>query len=130
MNENSRNLTLDGDPQVATEPAQRDTAGGGKVWLWVNWVLALLTVPSAALVMIFALGAVMSTAACSAQQCPELGPHGISFGVLFYGGPVVAAVVIGLSLFTARRRWGIAVPLVGLALLVADVVTLVVTVVQ
>jgi len=130
MNENSRNLTLDDDPQVATEPAQRDTSGGDKAWLWANWVLAVLTVPAAALVMIFALGAVMSTAACSAQQCPDLGPHGISFGVLFYGAPVVAAVVIGLSFFTARARWGIAVPLAGLALLVADVVTLAVTVVQ
>jgi hypothetical protein len=130
MNENSRNLTLDGDPQVATEPAERDTADGGKVWLWVNWVLALLTVPAAALVMIFAIGAVMSTAACSAQQCPDLGPQGISFGVLFYGAPVVSAVVIAASLFTARHRWGIAVPLGGLALLTADVVTLAVTVMQ
>ena len=52
MNENSRNLTLDGDPRVTNEPAQRDTAGGSKGWLWVNWVLALLTVPSAALVII------------------------------------------------------------------------------
>jgi hypothetical protein len=128
MTENSRNLALD-DSRVGNEPAQRD-AGGRTVWLWVNWVLALLTVPAAALVMIFALGAVMSTAACSDQQCPNLGPGGISFGVMFYGAPVVAAIVIVLSFFTARRRWGVAVPLGGLALLVADVVTLALTVVQ
>ncbi|EUA78613.1 hypothetical protein I553_2903 [Mycobacterium xenopi 4042] len=57
----------------------------GRVRLWVNWVLALLTVPAAVVVLIFALGAVMSTAACSDEQCPTLGPGGIGFGVLFYG---------------------------------------------
>ncbi|MDT5174427.1 MAG: hypothetical protein QOG37_1678, partial [Mycobacterium sp.] len=37
----------------------------------VNWALALLTVPAAALIMIFAVGAAMSFAACS-TQCPDL----------------------------------------------------------
>ena len=71
-----------------------------------------------------------STAACSDRQCPNLGPEGIGFGVLFYGAPVVAAVVIILSFFTAKRRRGIAVPLGGLALLVSDVIILALTVVQ
>ena len=96
--------------------------------LWVNWVLALLTVVAAAIVMVFALGAVMSTAACSDQQCPNLGPSGISFDVLFYGAPIVAGLAIVISFFTARRRWGIVVPVCAFALLVADITILAVTV--
>ena len=88
---------------------------------WVNWGLALATVPGAALVMLFALGAVMSTDGCSAQSCPNLGHGGINFGVAFYGAPAVAVLVIIISFFTAKRRWGIAVPLCGWALLIADV---------
>jgi len=87
----------------------------------INWVLALLTVPAAILVMIFAVGAAMSVAACSAAQCPHLGPSGLVYGILFYGAPVVAAVSIIVSFFTALRRWGFVVPLFGLALLLADV---------
>ncbi|OBJ52423.1 hypothetical protein A9W95_20395 [Mycobacterium sp. 1423905.2] len=86
----------------------------------LNWVLALLTVPAAILVMIFAVGAAMSVAACSAAQCPHLGPSGLLYGVLFYGAPVVAVLTIVASFFTAKRRWGVIVPLVGIALLVAD----------
>lgn len=86
----------------------------------VNWVLAALTVPAAALIMIFAVGAAMSMAACSAAQCPDLGPGGVLYGVLFYGAPVVAGVTIILSFFTALRRRGWIVPVVALALLAAD----------
>src|SRR5579875_2096471 len=92
---------------AATEPAvRRDAGGDSRLRLWVNWVLALLTIPAAAVVLVFTLGAVMSTAGCSAGQCPNLGPAGISFGVLFYGAPIVAALAIVISIFTARRRWG------------------------
>jgi hypothetical protein len=103
---------------------------GKRLRLWVNWVLALLTGVGAAGVMFFSFGAVMSTAACSDKQCPTLGPRGISFDVLFYGAPVVAALTIVISIFTARRRWGIAVPICALALLIADVTILAVTVAQ
>jgi hypothetical protein len=89
---------------------------------WVNWGLALATVPGAALVMLFALGAVMSTDGCSDRSCLNLGRGGINFGVAFYGAPAVAVVVIIISFFTAKRRWGIAIPLCGWALLIADVV--------
>lgn len=112
---------------TGTEPA---TGSERRVHVWVNWVLALLTVPAAAVVLIFALGAVMSTAGCSAGQCPNLGPGGISFGVLFYGAPIVAALTIVISIFTARRRWGIAVPLCALALLAADIAVVAATVAQ
>ncbi|KZS69743.1 hypothetical protein A4G29_01290 [Mycobacterium kansasii] len=87
----------------------------------VNWVLALLTVPAAALVMVFAIGAAMSMAACSGAQCPDLGPNGLVYGVLLYGAPVVAASTLIVSFFTASRRRGFVVPLCALALLVADI---------
>jgi hypothetical protein len=120
MNANNSNVTFDNRSHSATEPAQ----GEGRsphVWPWVNWALALATVPAAALVMLFALGAVMSTDGCSDHSCPNLGNGGIDFGVAFYGAPVVAFVVILISFFTAKRRGGVVVPLCGWALLVADV---------
>jgi hypothetical protein len=120
MNANNSNVTFDSRTRGAAEPAQ----GEGRsrhVWPWVNWALALATVPAAALVMLFALGAVMSTDGCSDHNCPNLGNGGIDFGVAFYGAPVVAFVVMLISFFTAKRRGGIVVPLCGWALLVADV---------
>jgi hypothetical protein len=115
------NQTLGGRTQRVAEPTRGDATGGRTVWPWVNWGLALATVPAAAIVMLFALGAVMSTDGCSDRSCPNLGRGGIDFGVAFYGAPVVAFVVLVISFFTAKRRGGIAVPLVGWALLVADV---------
>jgi hypothetical protein len=120
MNANN-NLTVGGGAHNVAEPVRSDGGRGRNVWPWVNWALALATVPAAAIVMLFALGAVMSTDGCSAGGCPNLGRGGIDFGVAFYGAPVVAVVVILISFFTAKRRGGIAVPLVGWALLVADV---------
>ncbi len=120
MNANN-NLTVGSGTQSAAEPTRGDGTRGRTVWPWVNWGLALATVPAAAIVMLFALGAVMSTDGCSDRSCPHLGRGGIDFGVAFYGAPVVAFVVLVVSFFTAKRRGGIAVPLVGWALLVADV---------
>ena len=125
-----RDLRIAGDGGAGTATATRDRVGGGRRWLWVNWILALLTVIAAIGASIFAFAAVMSTAACSDKQCPKLGPGGIGFGVLFYGAPVVALAVIVISVFTARRRWGVVVPLAGLALLAADVIIVAVTVMQ
>jgi Na+(H+)/acetate symporter ActP len=115
---------LEGDARSATPSSTTRRR------LWANWGLALLTVGGAAAVMAVALGAVMSTAACGDKQCPNLGPSGISFNTLFYGAPVVAALTIVASLFTARRRWGFVVPVLALALLSADSAVLVTTVAQ
>lgn len=95
--------------------------------IWLNWALALSTIVGAVLVRIFALGAVMSTAACSSSECPDLGPSGALFSVLYYGGPVIAAGTVLVTFFTARKRWGIAVPLCGWGLLVVDVLILTIT---
>ncbi|CAM4401897.1 hypothetical protein MB901379_02781 [Mycobacterium basiliense] len=86
----------------------------------LNWILALMTVPVAMLVMVFAIGAAMSVAACSAAQCPQLGPSGLLYGILLYGAPAVAALTVVASFATAPRRHGFVIPLLGLALLVVD----------
>lgn len=112
-------VTVDRDAAPFGSP---DGAPRRNTWPWVNWGLALATVPGAAIVMLFALGAVMGTAGCSDRSCPNLGHGGIDFGVAFYGAPAVAVVVIVISFFTAKHRGGIAVPLFGWALLIADVV--------
>ncbi|OCB24809.1 hypothetical protein A5675_24700 [Mycobacterium malmoense] len=125
MNADNSNVGVGGATSTAAGAAQGGSGPGGgnrNGWLWVNWGLALATVPAAAIVMLFALGAVMSTDGCSERSCPNLGHGGIDFGVAFYGAPAVAVVVIVISLFTAKRRGGIAVPLCGWALLIADVV--------
>ncbi len=115
------NLMIGGGTQTPAEPAAGDGTRGRTAWPWINWGLALTTVPAAAIVMLFALGAVMSTDGCSDGSCPSLGRSGIDFGVAFYGAPVVAFVVLVISFFTAKRRGGIAVPLCGWALLIIDV---------
>ena len=127
MNANNSNVTFDSGTHSATGPA-RGEGRGRNVWPWVNWGLALSTVPAAAIVMLFALGAVMSTDGCSDRSCPNLGRGGIDFGVEFYGAPVVAVVVIVISFFTAKRRGGIVVPLCGWALLIIDVALMAATV--
>jgi hypothetical protein len=129
VNGNNHHLAID----HRAEPAQVESRRRGDTWPWVNWGLALTTVPAAAIVMLFALGAVMSTDACTDHSCPGLGRGGsafFDFGVAFYGAPAVALVVILVSFFTAKRRGGIAVPLCGWALLVADVVVMAATVAQ
>jgi sporulation protein YlmC with PRC-barrel domain len=107
-------------PEGQTQP----TAAHRRRRLWVNWTLALLTVPAAGLVMLLWLGAVMGTAGCIDNPCRHQGPDESWFGVLYYGAPVVAAVTIALSFYTASRVRGIVVPLGGLLLLAADVAIL------
>ena len=60
-------------PDTGTQPPSGDELGHPRPRVWVNWASALLTVPAAALVMIFDVGAAVSTAACSGAQCPALG---------------------------------------------------------
>jgi Na+(H+)/acetate symporter ActP len=128
MNEEHRGVKVDPNRERDGQSASPDRRKRRQ--LWVNWGLALLTAVGAAAVMAIALGSVMSTAACSDKQCPNLGPGGISFNVLFYGAPVVAALTIVVSFFTAQRRWGFVVPLSALALLIADAAVIVTTVAQ
>ncbi|BBX46841.1 hypothetical protein GCM10009641_40060 [Mycobacterium cookii] len=128
--ENS-DVKVDAVPDRHLESAgPTDPDRGVRFRLWVNWAMALLTVVGAGVVMVLALGAVMSTAACSDKACPNLGPAGLSFGVLFYGAPVLAALTVVVSFFTAKRRWGFAIPVWSLALMIADIAIIGVTVEQ
>ena len=113
--------TTESTPDAGTQPPSGDNLGRRRPRVWVTWALALLTVPAAALVMIFDVGAAVSTAACSGAQCPALGRHGLVYGVLLYGAPVIAALTIVASFFAATRRRGFLVPLWGLVLLLCDV---------
>ena len=132
MNEENRDVKIDGgDAAVAPSPvAAGDADRTKRLRLWVNWALAALTVVGAGFVMVYFFGAVMSTAACSQKQCQHVGPTWLSPDVSFYGPPVIAAVTVILSFFTAPRRWGIVIPLVALALLGADIAILAATVAQ
>ncbi|RRR48539.1 hypothetical protein EHH44_00390 [Mycolicibacter terrae] len=112
---------MTGEPMPV--PVQSDNS---RARFWVNWVAAVLTAAGAALVMVFATGAVMSTAACSTAECPDLGPSGVVFGVLYYGAPVIAALTILVSFVTAGRRRGFLVPLAGWVLLALDLLALVI----
>lgn len=94
--------------------------------MWVNWLLALLVAGGAAGVMVSAKGAVLSIAACSTVECPDLGPGGVVFGVLYYAAPVIAVLTILTSFWTAERRRGYLVPLAGWALLALDLLALVI----
>ena len=108
---------------TATEPAsaalradhaERTT----RTRLWVNWLVALSTFLGAMGVQLFAMGAVMSTAACSSPDCPK--PSSAIYGILIYAAPAVAVLTIVVSFFTAPRRRGIVVPLIGWLLLGID----------
>ena len=50
--------------------------------------------------------------------------------MVLYAPPVVAALTVVVSFFTAQRRWGFVVPVFALAVLIGDVATLAVTVAQ
>lgn len=83
-----------------------------------NWILALLTIPGALAVVAYSYLQVLSTASCTAGSCAKLGPGETVFGLIMYGTPVVAAVAVALSFFTAGRRRGFVVPAVAWAVLV------------
>lgn len=131
MSQENSDVKVDALPNRAAEsstPTESDRSKRRR--LLVNWAMALLTVVGAGIVMAVALGAVMITAACSDKACPNIGPAGISFNALFYGAPVLAALTIVVSFFTAKRRWGFVVPISALAVMIADIAILAVTVVQ
>lgn len=119
------------DQHVSTQAATagqvetRTDARGGRIRPWVNWALALLTVPAAVAVVLIGLGVFMSYAACSAQPCPTQGPTGIWLQIAWFGSAVVAAVTVIVTFLTARRRFGFVVPLCAWALIAGDVALLI-----
>ncbi len=87
MDADNSHLAVGSGTSSAAEPAQGDSSRGRNIWPWVNWALAPAMVLAAAIVMRFALGAVLSTDGCSGRRCPNLGRGGNDFGVAFYGPP-------------------------------------------
>ncbi len=108
-----------------SQPSDTHPDRSRRARLWGNWILALSTVLGAAAAQLFAMGAVMSTAACSTPDCPK--PSGLVYTLLTYGPPVIAVVTIVVSFFTAGRRRGFVVPLVAWLLIIVDVALLAAT---
>ncbi|MEZ0053124.1 membrane glycosyltransferase [Mycobacterium sp. MAA66] len=94
---------------------------------WLNWLLAVLTIPVAMFVTLCAFGAVMGLARCADYPCRHYGPTAFWFGVTAYGPLVAAGLAIALSFFTATRKHGIWVPLGVHALLLTDLAVLLFT---
>jgi hypothetical protein len=105
-------------------PAYRTEIRGQRTTAVVNWMLAVLTVPAALVAFIFGFAAAMSTDRCAYVDCAHQGPGYVTFGVLFYGGPLVAMATVVVSFFTAKRDWGILIPVAALTFLLADVAIL------
>ncbi|OLT91074.1 hypothetical protein BKG60_23465 [Mycobacterium syngnathidarum] len=110
-----------------SQTLQTQHNGGRRTRISMTWVLVVLTIPAAIAVFLYGMGAVMSMAGCTGEVCANKGPGEFWFGVLFYGAPVVPIVTIAISIFTARMRYGILVPIVGLALLAIDFAILALT---
>jgi hypothetical protein len=90
----------------------------------INWTLTILTVPAALAVVVYAYLQVLASAGCGGGACDKVGPSETVFGLIEYGTPVVAVVAVVLSFLTARHRYGIAVPLIALAIIAAAAVVL------
>lgn len=103
-----------------SQTLQTEHTGERRILVSITWVLVVLTIPAAVLVFLYGMGAVMSMAGCTGDVCASKGPGEFWFGILFYGAPVVPLVTIAVSIFTSRMRYGILVPIVGLALLAID----------
>ena len=93
----------------------------------LNWIFALLTIPGSLAVVAYSYLQVLSTAGCTGGVCTRLGPGEDVFGLIMYGSPVVAAVAVAMSFFTARRKRGFLVPAIAWALLVLAVAILALT---
>lgn len=103
-----------------SQTLQTQDNGGRRMRIPVTLVLVVLTIPAAVAVFLYGMGAVMSMAGCTGDVCADKGPGEFWFGILFYGAPVVPIVTIAVSIFTARMRYGILVPIIGLVLLAID----------
>ncbi|OLP02255.1 hypothetical protein BVU76_11455 [Mycolicibacterium porcinum] len=110
-----------------SQTLQTEHTGERRILVSTTWVLVVLTIPAAVLVFLYGMGAVMSMAGCTGDVCASKGPGEFWFGILFYGAPVVPLVTIAVSIFTSRMRYGIVVPIVGLALLAIDFAVLAIT---
>ncbi|MEX3655190.1 MULTISPECIES: hypothetical protein [Mycolicibacterium] len=110
-----------------SQTVQTEGTGERRLRISLTWVLVVLTVPAAVLVFLYGMGAVMGMAGCTGDVCADKGPGEFWFGILFYGAPVVPVVTIAVSILTSRMRYGVLVPIIGLALLAIDFAVLALT---
>ncbi|BBX93989.1 hypothetical protein H5U98_22035 [Mycolicibacterium boenickei] len=110
-----------------SQTLQTEHTGERRMRISITWVLVVLTIPAAVVVFLYGMGAVMGMAGCTGDVCASKGPGEFWFGILFYGAPVVPVVTIAVSIFTSRMRYGILVPIAGLALLAIDFAVLALT---
>lgn len=106
-----------------TEPGTREAPPAA---VRVNWVLALLALLGAAAAVILQYVQILGSAGCSDQTC-HLGPGPVGFTLIQYGVPAVAVLGVAVSAFTAKRRWGILVPVFVWAVVAIAVVVLLFT---
>ncbi|MBW0018036.1 MAG: hypothetical protein JO236_10905 [Mycobacterium sp.] len=106
-------------------PAQDSEQRRSRTAFWLNWSLAVLTVPAAGLIVLYALGMLVSFAACSDAPCHRQVPGDLGLGILMFAAPVVSALTIAASFFAAKHRRGFLVPLCAWVLLAADAIALV-----
>jgi hypothetical protein len=104
-----------------------DHGGSHGARTFSNWLLALLAALGASAVVAFAYLKVLGTAGCTYKACGDLGPGELGFSLILYGTPIVAIVGVLLSVFTARRRLGIVVPICVWAVIAIALIVLVVT---
>ncbi|NOQ59201.1 hypothetical protein [Mycolicibacterium fortuitum] len=110
-----------------SQTVQTEGTGERRMRISLTWVLVVLTIPAAVLVFLYGMGAVMGMAGCTGDVCADKGPGEFWFGMLFYGAPVVPVVTIAVSILTSRMRYGVLVPVIGLALLAIDFAVLALT---
>lgn len=119
MSTSSAENACETTPEAGDAPKRRHPARSV-----INWVLAILTAPGAAVVVAAAYIHVLGSAGCSPDACGRLGPGPVLFAVITDGAPVVAVAAIALSFVTARHRFGIAVPVIAWILLAAGLIAL------
>jgi hypothetical protein len=104
--------------------SQTTSRSGHRVRSVVNWILAVLTVPAALFVMLVGFGGAMGTDRCAYEDCPRQGPPFLVMTLLFFGAPLVSLLTIIASIRTAKRVWGVVIPLAAFTFFSIDVVVL------
>jgi hypothetical protein len=107
-----------------TTPTEQEPAAQHTKRTALNWAMAISTSIGALAIVVYAYLQVLASAACSPATCSGVGPSETVFGLIEYGVPVVAVVVILLSFATARQPYGIVVPVVAWVLIIAAAVVL------
>ncbi|MGV0625447.1 hypothetical protein [Mycolicibacter minnesotensis] len=91
-------------------------------WTWINWSLSLLIAPVAMLAMALALA--KGAAGCNGNACSGVVDKSPLLNLLHHGAAGAATLTLFFAFFFATRRLGVAVWMIGWALLGFDMVVL------